>query len=52
MTLSTSPTVTSTTPVTVDVNVTGRTTLHLVTANTAGGTTHDHADWAGARLLC
>ncbi|WP_203996641.1 NPCBM/NEW2 domain-containing protein [Virgisporangium aurantiacum] len=52
VTLYTSPTVTSTTPVAVDVDVTGRTTLHLVTANTADGTTYDHADWADARLLC
>lgn len=52
VTLFTSPTVTPTTPVPVDVDLTGRTELRLVVAGTADGVTSDHADWAGARLLC
>jgi alpha-galactosidase len=52
-TLFTSPTVTSTTaPVAVDLNVTGRSTLRLVVTDSGNGKSHDHADWAGARLVC
>jgi alpha-galactosidase len=52
-TIYTSPTVTiSTGPVTVDLNVTGRTTLHLVAGDAGNGISYDHADWADARLLC
>ncbi|GIJ56283.1 NPCBM/NEW2 domain-containing protein [Virgisporangium aurantiacum] len=50
-TLFTSPTVT-TTPMAVDVDVTGRGTLRLVVAGGADGVEYDHADWADARLLC
>ena len=50
-TLFTSPTVT-TTPVAVDVDVTGRGTLRLVVAGGPDGVEYDHADWADARLLC
>ena len=51
VTLWTSPTVTAGAPVPVDVAVTGRSTLRLVTAG-AGSIDHDHADWADARLIC
>ena len=43
---------TGSTPVTVDLNVTGRTTLRLVTGDAGNGVDYDHADWADARLLC
>ncbi len=37
---------------TVNVSLTGRSTLRLVVTGTADGVDHDHADWAGARLVC
>jgi alpha-galactosidase len=53
VTLFTSPVLgTGSTPVTIDLNVTGRTTLHLVTGDAGNGLNYDHADWADARLLC
>jgi alpha-galactosidase len=53
VTLYTSPVLgASSTPVTIDLNVTGRTTLHLVTSDAGNGVDYDHADWADARLLC
>ncbi|MET7420936.1 NPCBM/NEW2 domain-containing protein [Dactylosporangium sp. NPDC005555] len=51
VTLWTSPTVTAAAPVAVDVAVSGRTNLRLVTAG-AGSIDYDHADWADARLIC
>ncbi|GAA1537348.1 NPCBM/NEW2 domain-containing protein [Dactylosporangium maewongense] len=51
VTLWTSPTVTAAAPVAVDVAVSGRTNLRLVTAG-AGSIDYDHADWADARLTC
>lgn len=51
-TLYTSPTVTTTSPVPVDVDITGHTTLHLVVGDSGDGKNYDHADWAGARLAC
>ncbi len=51
VTLWTSPTVTAAAPAAVDVAVTGRTNLRLVTTG-AGSIDHDHADWADARLIC
>ncbi|GIH05041.1 alpha-galactosidase [Rhizocola hellebori] len=53
VTLYTSPVLgAASTPVTIDLNVTGRTTLHLVTGDSGNGVDYDHADWADARLLC
>ena len=54
VTVYTSPTVTSTSPVSVavDVSISGRTTLHLVVGDGGDGKDYDHADWADARLLC
>jgi alpha-galactosidase len=52
VTLYTSPTVTSTSPVQVDVTLAGRTTLHLTVADAGDGKDFDHADGADARLLC
>ncbi len=51
-TLYTTPTVTSGTPVTIDVDVTGRSQLHLVILDDGDGLSYDHADWAAASLLC
>jgi len=51
-TVYTSPTVTSTSPVLIDVGIAGRTTLHLVVADGGDGKDYDHANWADARLLC
>jgi alpha-galactosidase len=52
-TLYTSPVVTiASGPVTVDLNVTGRTTLRLVVSDGGNGNAYDHADWAGARVVC
>jgi len=52
-TLYTSPTVTvASGPVTVDLNITGRTILRLVVGNAGNGINYDHATWADARLLC
>ncbi|WP_279583084.1 NPCBM/NEW2 domain-containing protein, partial [Fodinicola feengrottensis] len=51
-TLYTSPTVTPGTPVTIDVDITGRSQVHLVVGNTADGMDYDHADWASASLVC
>ncbi|MGH3768691.1 MAG: NPCBM/NEW2 domain-containing protein [Pseudonocardiaceae bacterium] len=36
----------------VDVDVTGRSTLHLVVSDAGDGNTYDHATWGGARLAC
>jgi alpha-galactosidase len=52
VTLFTSPTVTPSTPVLVDVSLAGRTTMHLVTSDAGDGIAYDHADWADARLTC
>jgi alpha-galactosidase len=52
VTVYTSPTVTSTSPVQVDASISGRTTLHLVAGDGGDGNNYDHADWADARLLC
>jgi alpha-galactosidase len=52
-TIYTSPTVTvASGPVAVDLNVTGRGTLHLLVGDAGDGINYDHADWADARLLC
>ena len=52
-TLYTSPVVTvASGPVSVDLNVTGRSALRLVVADGGNGIAYDHADWAGARLVC
>lgn len=51
-TVYTSPTVTPTSPVLVDVGIAGRATLRLVVADGGDGKDYDHADWADARLLC
>jgi alpha-galactosidase len=51
-TLFTSPTVRAGGVVTVNVDVTGRSTLHLVVGNAGDGINSDHADWADARLMC
>ena len=51
-TLFTSPTIRAGGLATVNVDVTGRTTLHLVVGDAADGINSDHADWADARLLC
>ncbi|MFI5911512.1 NPCBM/NEW2 domain-containing protein [Dactylosporangium sp. NPDC051541] len=50
-TLYTSPTVTSGGLLLVNVDVSGRSNVHLVTGS-AGSIDHDHADWADARLVC
>jgi alpha-galactosidase len=52
VTIYTSPTVTSTSPVQVDADISGRTTLHLIVGDGGDGKGYDHADWADARLLC
>jgi alpha-galactosidase len=47
VTLYTSPTVTlASGPVTIDLNVTGRNTLHLLVGDAGNGNSYDHADWA------
>ncbi len=52
-TIYTSPTVTvASGPVTVDLNVSGHTTLHLLVGDAGDGISYDHADWADARLVC
>jgi alpha-galactosidase len=52
VTLYTSPTVTSSAAVAVNVSVAGRSTLHLVVSDGGDGINYDHADWADARLVC
>ena len=52
VTVYTSPTVNSTSPVQADVSISGRSTLHLVVGDGGDGKGYDHADWADARLLC
>jgi alpha-galactosidase len=53
VTLYTSPTVTTASgAVPIDLNVTGRSSLRLVVSDAGNGITHDHANWAGARLTC
>jgi alpha-galactosidase len=53
VTLYTSPTVTVTTgPSVVDLNVTGRSSLRLAVSDAGNGISFDHADWAGARVVC
>ena len=37
-------------PKTVDLNVTGATSMRLVVTDAGDGTSWDHADWANARL--
>jgi alpha-galactosidase len=51
-TLYTSPTVTPGTPVFIDVDVTGRSQVHLVVGNAGDGMDYDHADWGSASLVC
>ena len=51
VTLYTSPAVTTGT-VAISVDVTGRSTLHLVVSDGGDGVSFDHADWADARLVC
>ncbi|HET6211466.1 MAG TPA: NPCBM/NEW2 domain-containing protein [Micromonosporaceae bacterium] len=51
VTLYTSPTVT-TGVATVNVDIAGRSTLHLVVSDAGNGKDFDHADWSGARLVC
>jgi glucose/arabinose dehydrogenase len=36
----------------VDIDVSGRSTLRLVVSDAGDGNVNDHADWAGARLNC
>ncbi|RVX45971.1 alpha-galactosidase [Nonomuraea polychroma] len=52
VTVYTSPSVTTTSPVQVDVGISGRTTLHLVAGDGGDGVNYDHANWADARLVC
>jgi alpha-galactosidase len=53
VTLYTSPTRTlASGPVTIDLDVTGRNTLHLLVGDAGDGTSFDHADWADPRLVC
>jgi hypothetical protein len=42
----------STATQTVNVNVAGKGELRLVVTDSGNGASYDHADWAGARLLC
>lgn len=51
-TLYTSPTMRAGGTATVNVDVTGRSTLRLVVGDAGDGINSDHADWASARLLC
>ncbi|WP_222853583.1 NPCBM/NEW2 domain-containing protein [Fodinicola acaciae] len=51
-TLYTSPTVTAGAPVVIDVDITGRTTVHLVVGNAGDGPDYDHADWGDVSLVC
>src|SRR5581483_9503236 len=52
-TIYTSPTVTvASGPVTVDLNISGRSTVHLLVGDAGNGNSYDHADWADARLSC
>jgi alpha-galactosidase len=51
-TLFTSPTIRVGGSASVNVDITGRSTLHLVVGDAGDGNNSDHADWAGARLLC
>ncbi len=44
--------VSATVPISLDVTGTGAGTLRLVAGVGNNGTAYDHADWAGARLLC
>ncbi|GIF50111.1 alpha-galactosidase [Asanoa ferruginea] len=39
-------------PVSIDLDVTGRSALRLVVGDGGNGVDYDHADWADARLLC
>jgi alpha-galactosidase len=49
----TSPAVTvASGPAAVDLNVTGRSSLRLIVTDAGNGIDYDHADWAGARLVC
>lgn len=41
----------ATDPVSVDVDVTGKSTLKLVITDAGDGNAYDHGDWAGARLI-
>ncbi|MEV5703738.1 NPCBM/NEW2 domain-containing protein [Actinoallomurus sp. NPDC052274] len=52
VTLASTGTLTPGAATTIDVDVTGRSTLHLVTGDGGDGNTYDHADWAGATLTC
>ncbi|HEX6682333.1 MAG TPA: NPCBM/NEW2 domain-containing protein [Candidatus Limnocylindrales bacterium] len=52
-TLYTSAAVTvATGPVTIDLNITGRTSLRLAVSDAGNGISYDHATWAGPVLLC
>jgi alpha-galactosidase len=51
-TLYSSGTVTSGTAVVIDVDITGRSQLHLVVGNGGDTVDYDHADWAAPTLLC
>jgi alpha-galactosidase len=51
-TLYTSPTVTSVASIVVDVDIAGRTQIHLVVLDGGDGISYDHADWGGAALAC
>ncbi len=51
-TLYTSPAVTPTTPVTIDVPFSGHSTMHLLVTDAGDGNAYDHADWADAALTC
>lgn len=51
--LYTSPTVTiASGPVTIDLNISGRSSLRLAVSDAGNGINSDHATWADARLLC
>ncbi len=52
-TLYTSPTTTlATGPLSIDLNVTARTSLRLVVTDAANGIDYDHATWSSPRLTC
>jgi alpha-galactosidase len=52
VTLYTSPTLRAGGAAAVDVDVAGRSTVHLVAGDAGDGNGYDHATWGGARLAC